>query len=78
MNPESTSIEVLHAAQMYLRIAEKNLKEIDDLILRAVRSLAQDAAAPRPRSHRWRTPRASSPNFATATTRRVRRPMTAS
>lgn len=44
MKPETTSIEVLHAAQMYLRIAEKNLVEIDDLILRAARSLAQDAA----------------------------------
>jgi len=44
MEPKTTSIEVLHAAQMYLRIAEKNLSEIDDLILRAARSLAQDAA----------------------------------
>jgi hypothetical protein len=46
MNPnsETTSIDALHAAQLYLRIAEKNLEEIDDQILRAARSLAQDAA----------------------------------
>jgi len=44
METETTSIEVLHAAQMHLRIAEKNLKEVDDLILRAARGLAQDAA----------------------------------
>lgn len=42
--PTTTSIEVLHAAQLYLRIAEKNVKEIDDQILRAARNLARDAS----------------------------------